>query len=489
MINNALMIQGTSSDAGKSLFVTGLCRILSRRGIRVAPFKPQNMALNSAVTIDGGEIGRAQALQAFAAGIDPVTDMNPILLKPISDVGSQVIVNGIAVGVMDAKSYHAYKPKVKIEAIQAFNRLADQYDAVVVEGAGSPVEINLRAHDIANMGFAEAVDLPVWLVADIERGGVFAQIVGTMELLSEPEKKRITGVVINRFRGDISLLTSGTKWLADKQKLPMIGVMPYLKKLKLDAEDSLSRREAEHETGLLHVTVPVFPKISNDTDFEPLVDHPSVNVSFVKSGDEWPKSDFVILPGSKNVIADIDWLREENFDIEILRHLRYGGKVLGLCGGYQMLGKRIDDPERIEGNKESAAGLGLLDMTTTLYPEKHLANVTGRLTFNDAPVTGYEIHAGISEGPALKNPFCHLSTGPDGAISVDGQVAGTYLHGIFEKAEALVAILAWAGVANPIPVDREMERLKEIDRLADAMEEYLDLSWLFKNFSCSGTPK
>ncbi len=357
---------------------------------------------------------------------------------------------------------------------------------VLVEGAGSPAEINLRAHDIANMGFAEAVDLPVWLVADIERGGVFAQIVGTMELLAPTERERVTGVAVNRFRGDVALLTRGLDWLRDVRNIPVVGVMPYLKNLRLDAEDSLARRDGDGADDGLKVVVPLLPRISNPTDFEPLADHPQVTLTYVKAGTTFPPADLVILPGSKNVISDLGWIREQGYDTAIIRHLRYGGRLLGVCGGYQMLGSALHDPHGMEGTPGSCDGLGLLDLQTTLAPEKRLANVTGRLTFDDADVAGYEIHAGVTDGPALRRPFSALADGPDGAISDDGGVAGTYLHGLFDRPEALTALLRWAGLTAPVAVDRAAERMNEIDRLADAMEAHLDLTGFWRHCGVKG---
>ncbi len=476
-----LMIQGTTSDAGKSLLVTALCRWLRRRGVNVAPFKPQNMALNSVVTEAGGEIGRAQAVQARACGLEPHTDMNPILLKPDSDTGAQVIVHGRAVGNMDAESYHAYKTSARDAVLESYQRLAGRFDAVLVEGAGSPAEINLRENDIANMGFAETVDCPVWLIGDIDKGGVFAHLTGTLALLSPTERARIEGFVINRFRGDIALLRPGLHWLERHTGKEVLGVLPYLPGLHLEAEDSLSHPSAPPQSEPpLRIAVPVLPRISNHTDFDPLRLHPQVHLRFFGTGDPFPKADLVILPGTKNVRADLAWLRKQGWESAIRRHLRYGGKLIGICGGFQMLGSGIHDPLGIEGDAGHSEGLGLLDATTTLKPKKQLCNVTGRLSLDDTPVSGYEIHAGITTGPALTRPAARLTTRDDGALSEDGQILGTYLHGLFENPRACDTLLRWAGLSAPKTPDYGTLRDASIERLADAIETHLDTERLEK---------
>ncbi|MFC3531219.1 cobyric acid synthase [Vogesella facilis] len=476
-----LMIMGTTSDAGKSTLATGLCRLLARRGIRVAPFKPQNMALNSAVTVDGGEIGRSQAVQALACGIEPHTDMNPILLKPNSNTGSQVIVQGRVLSNMDARSYHAYKPRAMQAVLESHQRLAAQYQCVVVEGAGSPAEINLREGDIANMGFAEAVDCPVLLVADIDRGGVFAHLVGTLALLSPSERARVVGLVINRFRGDVALLQPGIDWLEQHTGKPVLGVLPYLQGLHIEAEDSLSQGAALPAAGAvqrLRVVVPALPRLSNHTDFDALRLHPQVAVSVVRAGETIPPADLMVLPGSKNVRHDLDWLRANGWEPAIHRHLRYGGKLIGICGGFQMLGRQLHDPFGLEGPAGSSIGFGLLDMETTLTAHKRLAQAEGRLAFADAAVSGYEIHMGVSSGPALDKPAVTLAGGCDGAVSADGQVLGSYLHGLFDHPEACQALLRWAGLQQPAAHDYRAERDKHIDRLADMLERHLKLDSL-----------
>jgi adenosylcobyric acid synthase len=475
MMAKTLMIQGTASDAGKSALVTGLCRMLWRRGRRVAPFKPQNMALNSAVTADGGEIGRAQAVQAQACGLLPHSDMNPVLLKPSTDTGAQVIVQGRAIGEMDACPYHELKPRLMGAVLESYRRLARQYEIIVVEGAGSPAEINLRDHDIANMGFAEAVDCPVLLVADIDRGGVFAHLVGTLALLSPSEQARVRGFVINRFRGDIALLQPGLDWLERRTGKPVAGVLPYLHGMHLEAEDGLSGLAfPAQDRDCLRVAVPLLPRISNHTDFDPLRLHPGVSLRFVAAGDPIPPADLIILPGSKNVRLDLAWLRANGWEIAIRRHLRYGGKLMGICGGFQMLGQTLRDPLGVEGEPGASFGLGLLAMETEWKPEKQLRRVSGKLALADAAVWGYEIHAGVSAGPALRRPAVRLEGRDDGAVSEDGLILGTYLHGLFESRRACDALLAWAGLKQPAAPDYAALREEGIDRLADAVESHLD---------------
>ncbi len=474
MTVRTLMVQGTTSDAGKSTLVTGLCRVLARRGVRVAPFKPQNMALNSAVTVDGGEIGRAQAVQAQACGLEPHTDMNPVLLKPNTDVGAQVIIHGRALSSMDARAYHAYKPAAMQAVLESYQRLRAHYDVIIVEGAGSPAEINLRDKDIANMGFAEAVDCPVLLIADIDRGGVFAHLVGTLALLSETEQARIAGFVINRFRGDVGLLLPGIEWLEASTGKPVLGILPYLHGLHLEAEDALARTRTG--TGnALRVLVPALPRISNHTDFDPLRLHPQVDFRYVGPGEHIADSDLIILPGSKSVRADLAWLRANGWEEALQRHLRYGGKLLGICGGFQMLGKAIYDPLGLEGEPGTSAGLQWLDLTTTLDAEKQLRRVRGVLALDQAPVTGYEIHHGVTHGPALKRPLVNLPERPDGAISDDGQIIGSYLHGLFDTPDACAALLRWAGLTEVMPFNYPALREQGIERLADAVEQHLDM--------------
>jgi adenosylcobyric acid synthase len=481
----SLMVQGTTSDAGKSTLVTGLCRVLRRRGARVAPFKPQNMSLNSAVTPEQAEIGRAQALQAQAAGIPPHSDMNPVLLKPTSDTHAQVIIHGQVALDLGAAAYHDYKRSALPAVMASWERLCAAYEVVVVEGAGSPAEINLRDRDIANMGFAEAADCPVILVADIDRGGVFAHLVGTLALLSPSEQQRVRGFVINRFRGDLGLLQPGLDWLEQRTGKPVLGVFPYLPHLQLDAEDAIDTGQSHRRDDSLQVVVPVLPRIANHTDFDALRGHPRVSLHYVPPGRTPPPADLVILPGSKNVRADLDWLREQGWEPYLQRHLRYGGRLLGICGGYQMLGRRIDDPQGVEGPPGRSPGLGLLPVATTLAPRKALRQATGALPCG-AAISGYEIHCGHSTPDAGATPFARLADGSDdGARSADGQVAGTYLHGLFDAPAACDALLAWAGLADAASPDRAALREAEIDRLADCLERHLDLARLFPRW-CDG---
>jgi len=470
-----LMIQGTTSDAGKSAVVTGLCRFLQRQGIRVAPFKPQNMALNSVVTQDGGEIGRSQAVQARAAGLEPHTDMNPILLKPQTDQGAQVIVQGHALSTMEAKNYHGYKKRAMQAVLESYSRLSETYDVIIVEGAGSPAEINLRENDIANMGFAEQVDCPVLLVGDINRGGVFAQLVGTLALISENEAARIRGFVINQFRGDIDLLTGGLDWLNEYSGKPVVGVLPYLHGLHLEAEDALNNEQiGDDQTRRLTIVVPVLPRISNHTDFDPLRHHPQVDFQFVSIQDAIPPADLIILPGSKSVADDLAFLRENAWPEHLQRHLRYGGKLIGICGGFQMLGQMIDDPQGVESSTTSARGLAYFDLHTTLTGDKTLSNVKGYFRHQGIPLSGYEIHSGESIGPALVRPAFTIEGQPEGAMSEDDQIMGTYLHGIFESSRACQELLRWAGLDRVEQTDYATVREQGIDRLADAIEDNLD---------------
>ena len=483
-----LMVQGTTSDAGKSTLVAGICRVLWRKGARVVPFKPQNMALNSAVTQDGGEIGRAQAVQALACDLEPHTDMNPILLKPNSDTGAQVIIQGRAITNMEAAAYHDYKRVAMDAVLDSHQRLEAQYDYVIVEGAGSPAEINLRENDIANMGFAEAVDCPVIIIADIDKGGVFAHLVGTLLLLSDSEQQRVKGFVINRFRGDIALLQSGLDWLEAHTGKPVLGVLPYLHGFHLEAEDAVSVEQITTDAQpMLKVIVPVFPHISNHTDFDPLRLHPCIDLQFIGPDQAIPPADLIILPGSKSVRSDLAWMQAQGWNQAVTRHLRYGGKLLGICGGFQMLGVSIQDPNGIEGIAGDSSGLGLLDMTTVLYPEKQLTQRMGSLRFTEgeaAEVSGYEIHCGLSSGEALQHPLIAFSEGEyDGAISQDRQVAGTYLHGLFESTAVIEQLLAWTGYeAEPPEFDYRTHRLEALDRLADTLEAHMDIDTLMSLF-------
>jgi adenosylcobyric acid synthase len=476
--SRTLMIQGTCSGAGKSTLVAGLCRLLARQGLRVAPFKPQNMSLNCAVAADGGEIGRAQALQAMAARVPALVDMNPVLLKPSSDTRAQVVVAGKPFQELEAGGYQDLKAQLLPHVLSAFQRLQSEFDAVIVEGAGSPAEVNLRANDIANMGFAEAVDCPVLLVADIDRGGALAHVVGTLACLSDSERDRIEGIVINRFRGDIALLEPGLEWLQRQCGKRVLGVLPYLNGLVLDAEDALPEPKPKTKTDhVFRIAVPVYPRISNHTDFDALRLHPGVEVILVGPGDAMPGADLVILPGSKNVRADLDFLKAQGWGDAILRHVRYGGRVIGICGGMQMLGTRIDDPQGVEGPAGSSAGLGLLELKTELQKRKQLRNVDGYLALGPA-FKGYEIHMGTSQGAALERPAAGIEGTPEGAMSADGRILATYVHGIFDAPAACAALLAWAGMKGAQGVDLAAMREASLERLADCVEENLETGYV-----------
>jgi adenosylcobyric acid synthase len=471
---STLMVQGTTSDAGKTTVVAALCRLLHRRGVKVVPMKPQNMALNSAVTVDGGEIGRAQALQAIAAGVPAHTDMNPVLLKPSSDTGAQIIIHGKVRADMDAKDYDQYKTVAMQAVLESYARLQHQYEAIIVEGAGSPAEVNLRARDIANMGFAEAVDCPVILVADIDRGGVFAHFIGTLDCLSESEQNRIIGFVINRFRGDISLLEPGLDWLEKKTGKPVLAVLPYLHGLMLDAEDAI--QSSQNNAGKFRIIVPAIPRISNHTDFDALRFHPEVDLQFIGPGSAIPSADLIILPGSKNTRADLDFLKAQGWQEVLEKHLRYGGKVIGICGGYQMLGQVISDPHGVEGKAGDSEGLALLDITTELTQEKQLKQVAGTCAFgsdSSAQVEGYEIHMGLTYASSDTLPAFIINGEEEGTRSPDEQILGTYLHGLFDHTEACAALLEWAGLKTHIKVDLAALREQSLDRVADACEPLL----------------
>lgn len=491
----SLMFQGTASDVGKTLIVTGLCRVLKRMGINVAPFKPQNMALNSAVTQEGGEIGRAQALQASACGLEPSVDFNPVLLKPSSNMTSQVIILGQAVNNLEAHSFGDIRAMAFEAVLETYQRLRQRYDVVLIEGAGSPAEVNLRANDIANMGFAEAVDCPVVLIGDINRGGVFAHLTGTLNLLSNSEQARTRGFIINQFRGDLSLLQSGLDWLVDITKKPLFGVLPFISALKLDAEDAIATTgcttDAPEQTRV-HIKIPVLPRISNHNDFDPLRWHPNIHLEFIGPNGDLSACDLIILPGTKSVRDDLAFLEAQGWREQIARHLRYNGKILGICGGYQILGQTIADPTGVEGTPGTSTGLGLLDIQTQLQPHKQLIRAAGTCTLNesDSTISGYEIHCGQSTGTGTKRPFAWISDNdttnnnnnprPDGAISSDNQVAGTYLHGLFESADVVRAVIKWATDKTITAQDWQAIREQEIERLADAVEEHLDIDALLQ---------
>lgn len=482
-----LMVQGTSSDAGKSLLVTALCRVLNDAGCKVAPFKPQNMALNSAVTADGGEIGRATATQAAAARCEPSVHMNPILLKPCSETGAQVIVQGKLLPqhqVMAARDYQIYKQQAHQAVMDSYQELCATFDSIVIEGAGSPAEVNLRQHDIANMGFAEAADVPVVLVADIDRGGVFAQLLGTLMLLSPSEQSRIVGFVINKFRGDIQLLTEGVRWLEQVAHRPVFGVLPYLHGLRLAEEDAINQQQTQGQVRL-KVVVPVYPQLSNHTDADPLRHHPHIDLQFIYAPAPLPTADVILLLGSKNTCADLAFFKQY-WQQDLLRHLRYGGKLFGICGGLQMLGEWIHDPLGMEGAPASHSGLGLLPITTTLHAEKTLQQVQGvfSLGAETVPVRGYEIHLGQTISHGRLSPLLGQSDSRcAGYRSEDNQIAGCYWHGLFDEPQALAALAAWAGQPLSNGFNTTTAQEQSFQQLAKSATEHLDIASLMRFFS------
>ena len=472
------MIQGTGSDVGKSLLVAGLCRAARRRGLSVAPFKPQNMSNNAAVTIDGGEIGRAQAVQAQAAGLAPVSDMNPVLLKPESDTGAQVILQGRRLATAEARDYAALKPRLLSGVLDSFARLGRGHDLILVEGAGSAAEINLRAGDIANMGFARAAGVPVILAGDIDRGGVIAQIVGTHAVLPRDDRATVAGFLVNRFRGDPRLFDDGYAAIAAMTGWRGYGVLPWFADAwRLPAEDALTHFPPGRPEGL-HVVCLALSRIANFDDLDPLAAEPGVRLTLLGPGRPIPgDADLVILPGSKATRADLRFLRAQGWDIDLAAHRRRGGHILGICGGYQMLGREVADPEGIEGPAGSEPGLGLLDVATVLHPAKRLALTDAVHAASGQPITGYEIHLGRTEGPDTARPFAHVGGAPEGAKSADGRVAGTYLHGMFRRdafrAAWLAAMGAESGLANHAAAVEAT-----LDALAAHMEAHLDVAGL-----------
>ncbi|GGE07954.1 adenosylcobyric acid synthase (glutamine-hydrolysing) [Gemmobacter megaterium] len=429
----ALMIQGTGSDVGKSLLVAGLCRAARNRGLRVLPFKPQNMSNNAAVTSDGGEIGRAQALQALACGVEPRVDMNPVLLKPETDIGAQVIVQGRRLGSYAARAYGGLKPQLAAAVMDSFSRLRAQADLVIVEGAGSPAEVNLRHGDIANMGFACAADVPVVLVGDIDRGGVIAQIVGTQAVLEPGDTAMIAGFVINRFRGDPRLFDDGYRLIEARTGWRGFGVVPWFADARLlPAEDALDLAPAGG--GPVKVVCLGLSRIANFDDLDPLKMEPGLSVQMLMPGQAIPgDAGLVIVPGTKSTRGDLAFLRDQGWDIDLLAHHRRGGRILGICGGYQMLGRSVSDPEGLEGPPGITAGLGLLQVDTVMHPHKRLARVRGTHAGTGLVVSGYEIHIGTTQGPDRARPFAHVEGRPEGARSADGRVEGSYLHGMFAE--------------------------------------------------------
>jgi adenosylcobyric acid synthase len=475
------MLQGTGSHVGKSLLVAGLCRAYTRRGLRVRPFKPQNMSNNAAVTADGGEIGRAQALQARACGVAPSVDMNPVLLKPQSETGAQVVVRGKVFATVSAREYGAVKAGLMGVVLESFRAVAEGVDLVLVEGAGSPAEVNLRENDIANMGFAEAADLPVVLVGDIERGGVIAALVGTHALLEESERARLRGYLINKFRGDPRLFDGAHGVIEGRTGMRGYGVVPWFEGARLlPAEDGLGlEEEVRPRAAGTKVVVPRLPRIANFDDLDPLRAEPDVVVEVVAAGKALPgDADLVILPGSKATIADLKALRAEGWDVDLAAHVRRGGVVLGLCGGMQMLGRRIADPEGIEGASAVADGLGLLEIETTLGSGKKLVEVEGREVASGERVKGYEMHMGRSAGAGLARPFLEIGGRGEGAVAADGRVIGSYVHGLFAADGFRHAFLARLRPRARSGLVYESSVEKTLDALADHLEAAVDVEGL-----------
>ncbi len=476
------MLQGTGSDVGKTVLVAGLCRMAKRRGLTVRPFKPQNMSNNAAVAEipledgTGGEIGRAQWLQALACGTPSNVDMNPVLLKPQSETGSQIIVHGKVWGAAKGRDYQKLKPQLLGAVMESFSRLKAEADLVIVEGAGSPAEINLRAGDIANMGFATAANMPVVLVGDIDRGGVIASIVGTHTILPKEDRELIAGFLINKFRGDVSLFDEGLKQITEFTGWNSYGVVPYLPEVaKLPAEDSVALEHAVQTTREGEaVIVPVLSRIANFDDLDPLKLEPNVRLIFVRPGDEWPQdARLVVLPGSKSTIADLDQFKELGWDVELKNHAARGGHVLGICGGYQILGNSVSDPDGIEGTQKEAAGLGLLDVDTVLVPHKTVLNRKALDARSGEPLCGYEIHMGRTWGPGAENPVITLDGIPDGAISANGRIRGCYMHGLFSTDRWRREYLGGVGIKTG-GMDYRASVDDALDALADHLEAVVD---------------
>jgi len=476
------MFQGTGSDVGKSLLVAGLCRLAANRGIKVSPFKPQNMSNNAAVTNEGGEIGRAQWLQARAARIEPSVHMNPILLKPQSDEGSQIIVQGKVYGQAAARDYQKLKPTLLEAVLESYAHVREQADLVLVEGAGSPAEINLRHGDIANMGFARATNTPVILIGDVDRGGVIASLVGTHAILTPEDRDMIAGFIINKFRGDISLFDEGLAEIVNRTGWKSFGICPWFDHAHaLPAEDSVSLEAPKASTpGTIKIAVPIISRIANFDDFDALEAEPDVELVMVKPGTALPgDASLIILPGSKSTIGDMEFLRKCGWDIDIHAHVRRGNHVLGICGGYQMLGTKVSDPDRIEGARTETPGLGLLDIETTLEPKKTLRNVSAiSVAFGDS-ITGYEIHMGQTKGPDTNSPMLTINNRPDGATSANGLVSGCYLHGLFTSDSFRRSFLKSLGASLQNSPDYNKSIDDTLDRLGAHLEEYLDVDALF----------
>ena len=477
-MGKALMIQGAGSNVGKSLLVAGLCRAARARGLSVAPFKPQNMSNNAAVTVDGGEIGRAQALQALACGLEPIVDMNPVLLKPETDVGAQVVVQGKRVATVKARDYAKLKPQLMAPVLESFNRLKASHDLVIVEGAGSPAEVNLRAGDIANMGFAAAAGVPVVLAGDIDRGGVIAQMVGTQAVLEPADEALIKGFLINKFRGDVRLFDDGYALIGARTGWQGFGVLPFFAgAARLPAEDALDLPVGTGGEGLRVVCL-ALSRIANFDDLDPLAQEPGVSLRMVRAGEAIPgDTDLVILPGSKSTRGDLAFLRAQGWDVDLMAHWRRGGRILGICGGYQMLGRWVHDPDGIEGAAGSTEGLGFLDVETVMTGDKSLTRVAARHAATGKAMQGYEIHIGRTDGADRARPFAQVGDAPEGACSADGRVQGSYLHGMFVEDGFRRAFLEAFGVeAGPLSYGRVVE--ETLDELAAHMDAHLDVDGL-----------
>lgn len=481
-MTKALMFQGTGSDVGKTVLVAGLCRLASNRGIKVMPFKPQNMSNNAAVANDGGEIGRGQWLQALAARVAPSIHMNPVLLKPQSEIGSQVVVQGRSCGYAKAREYKSMKPQLMEAVLDSYHKLETTCDLIFVEGAGSPAEINLRAGDIANMGFAREADVPVVLIGDIDRGGVIASIVGTHTILPDEDKDMIKAYLINKFRGDVTLFDDGIKAIESFTNWPCLGVVPWLKAVgKLPPEDSVALDHLiQSNFGQLKIAIPKLPRIANFDDFDPLVAEENVNIKYIKSGERLPvDTDIVILPGSKSTIADLDYLKIEGWQHALEAHLGRNGQIIGVCGGYQMLGQKIYDPEHIESELDEIEGFGLLDIETEMAPQKITDNVVAETQVFNANVNGYEIHIGRTTGADCERPFSIINGNKDGAISRDGKVMGTYLHGLFTSDAFREKLLTSHGIASS---EANYEKLVDdaLNELANELDHLIDFDQLLK---------
>ena len=476
----SMMLQGTGSDVGKTVLVAGLCRIAANRGLKVRPFKPQNMSNNAAVSDDGGEIGRAQWLQSWASRSPSSVHMNPVLLKPQSETGSQIILQGKVWGQAKGRDYQRLKPQLMDAVLDSYARLSAEADIVIVEGAGSPAEINLRAGDIANMGFATRAEVPVVLVGDIDRGGVIASLVGTHAILPPEDRAMIKGYLINKFRGDVTLFDDGLKAIHGFTGWPCFGVVPWLKAAaRLPAEDSVVlERLARPEGRALKVAVPMLSRIANFDDLDPLKAEPEVDLVYVKPGERMPAdAGLVVIPGSKSTIGDLMDLTAQGWDRDIRLHVKRGGRVIGICGGYQMLGKRVRDPLGIEGGVTETEGLGLLDVETEMAPEKTVRNSQAWSLEHDVPLSGYEIHLGVTEGADCARPPVRIGNRADGALSPDGSVMGTYLHGLFGNDAYRRALLSTFGIEGDRLSYREgVDRA--LDELAAELESLLDKRWL-----------